>query len=374
MLTAFLAVLGLVTAGWVGFVLWVAYRDAHPGPPAPDVPDAALPFVSIVVAARNEERALPRCLDALLALDYPRERLEILIANDHSTDGTAEVVAAYRARDPRVHVLRVPDPVGHLRGKAHALHTAIEAAEHDLIFITDADCAPPPEWARRIAAYFADPHTGIACGHTYIADREGKHPELDRIQALDWVFLLTIAGVLVESGRPVTAMGNNMALRRQAYRAVGGYPGLPFSVTEDYELFRAICDADGWTVRFPIDPGVRNYTLPLVDFRGLYEQRKRWARGGIHAEVWVFVAYGGGHLAHLLPLVALFVAPMAGLAALGAKLAADFVMQWSALRKLGRQDLLRSFLGFEAVLFGYTLTLPVDLLVRPKIEWKERKF
>ena len=374
MLTAFLVLLGGVVVAWAAFVLWIAHGAAHPPPPAPDVPDGDLPFVSIVVAARNEERALPRCFDALLAQDYPRERIEILIANDHSTDGTADVVAAYAARDPRIHSLRVPDPVGHLRGKAHALHTAIERAQHDLLIITDADCAPPTGWARRIAAYFADPRVGIACGHTYIADEEGQHPFLDRLQALDWAFLLTIAGVLVEAGRPVTAMGNNMALRRAAYQAVGGYPGLRFSVTEDYELFRAICATDEWTVRFPLDDGVRNYTLPLIDLRGLYEQRKRWARGGIHAEPWVFLAYGGGHLAHLLPLVALFVAPLAGLAALGVKLGADFVLQWTALGRLGRRDLLRGFLAFEAVLFWYVLTLPVDLVLRPRIEWKERKF
>jgi 1,2-diacylglycerol 3-beta-glucosyltransferase len=351
-----------------------------------------LPRIAVLVAARNEEGNLPRCLDALLAQDYPADRIEIYIADDHSTDRTAEVVDHYRVRSgadvslaagyadeaeidvsPAVHYVAVPDARGDLRGKANAIHAAIQASDHEILLITDADCAPPPGWARGLSRYLSHPDVGVACGLTEVdAGYPGAPRRLAEVQALDWTFLLAACSALVEAGRPITAMGNNMAIRRAAYEAVGGYPALPFSVTEDYLLFRTIVARTPWRARFPSDPAARNVTLPLESLGEVYEQRRRWARGGMRAPTWVYGAYSLAHLAHLIPLIVLLVNPAAALIAIALKVGADLTVMQASLRPR-RSHLMRSFLGWEAYFFAYMTTLPAVLLLFPRIRWKDRK-
>lgn len=390
--TALLWAPALLVGGYALALLAVAAHTARQRRRPEPRPEGDLPRVAVLVAARNEEERLPRCLEALLAQDYPAGRLDILVADDHSSDATAAVIERYRARAaaavpagldeddepaeralPSVRRVAVPEPEGELRGKAHAIHAALEACEHDLLLVTDADCAPPPAWARHLVAYFEDPEVGMVCGQTYV-EAEGPHAgRLSELQALDWQFLLSITSFLVETGHPVTAMGNNMAFRRATYEAVGGYPALPFSVTEDYMLFKAVYEQTDYRLRFPASPALRNHTLPLSRLLDVYQQRRRWARGGLRARPWVHATYAAVHLAHLAPLLLLVAAPVLGLGLLALKLGADFALLWAALGLSGRRAYLRSFAAFEAYLFTYVLTLPLVLLLFPRINWKDRK-
>ncbi len=350
-------------------------------------PSGPLPRIAVLVAARNEEARIGRCLDALLAQHYPADRLDIFVADDHSTDETAAVVRRYRQRTaavafagddfedeasalPAIHLVQVPDAYDHMRGKANAIHAATEACDHDILLVTDADCAPPPEWARSLVAYFEDDTVGVVCGHTYV---ETRGDWLTELQALDWSYLLAVSSACVESGYPVTAMGNNMAFRRDTYEAVGGYPALPFSVTEDYLLIKSITEQTDCRLRYPADPALHTNTLPLTSFSDIYQQRRRWARGGMRAKVPVYLMYLLTHLAHLGPLVALFFAPGPALAVLAAKVGADFAVLWAVLGPSRRRGLLRTFPVFETYLFFYLVTLPTVLLLFPRINWKDRK-
>jgi cellulose synthase/poly-beta-1,6-N-acetylglucosamine synthase-like glycosyltransferase len=378
----------LPTALYAALMLGLAVLTARLARRHRPVATEPLPRIAVLVAARNEEARLPRCLDALLAQDYPADRIDIFVADDHSTDDTAAVIERYRLRTaaavpagddfdeetgpnlPSIHAVDVPDPYGTLRGKALAIHSAVEACDHDILLVSDADCAPPPEWARSLVAYFDDPETGMVCGQTYI-DTPGDR--LSELQALDWAYLLAVSSVLAEAGRPLTAMGNNMAFRRAVYEAVGGYPALPFSVTEDYMLFKSIHEQTDARLRYPADPALRNVTLPLHRITDVYQQRRRWARGGIKAKPVVYLAYALTHLAHLLPLIGLFVAPGPTLAVLAVKVGADFAVLWTALGPSRRRGLLRTFPTFEAYLFFYLVTLPTVLLFFPEINWKDRK-
>src|SRR5690348_14804467 len=86
------------------------------------------PHVSIIVAARNEEQCIEQCIESLLQIDYPREKLECIIVNDGSTDRTAELAARIAANDTRIKVLLATPGTGNLRGKANAVAQGIEAS------------------------------------------------------------------------------------------------------------------------------------------------------------------------------------------------------------------------------------------------------
>ena len=270
-LAALVPTLAVVAGGYVAFAGALAWRTSRAPVLAPPVPTDALPTVAIVVAARDEEATIGRCLDALLAQDYPPERLEIVVADDGSSDRTAAIVRSRMPRRlavagddapaeppadaPRVRLVSVPEATGTLHGKANALHTAIGTTTAEVVLVTDADCAAPPLWARATAAPFADPAVGLVCGLARLDPRPGR--PFDRIQALDWTLLIGAVSALAEAGMPATGMGNNMAVRRTVYDATGGYPALPFSVTEDFTLVRAVAER---TVARVLVPGRAPHT------------------------------------------------------------------------------------------------------------------
>ena len=368
----FAVTLLLVAVGYVGFVGALAWRVRRPT--AAPAPFDVLPRVAIVVAARDEEAHLPRCIDALRQQSYPHDRIEIWIADDHSQDRTAAVVqdAAEASDEISVRYLKVPDPEGGLRGKAQALHTAFEAIGRqpepaDVVLITDADCAPVPTWTRRMASRFSDTDTGLVCGIARVTPRAGR--PFDRAQALDWMLMLGAASGLAESGFTATGMGNNMAVRRETYEHIGGYPALPFSVTEDFTLVQAVAERSPWRVRFPIDPEATVWTLPADGLANAYAQRRRWARGGLSGGGWVVATYGLLFAVHALPIVGLAIAPAAAAVSLVLKTLGDVLFLTTVAGRAGVRrplwEVARDALGFEAFLYAYMATLPFVLMLRP---------
>jgi cellulose synthase/poly-beta-1,6-N-acetylglucosamine synthase-like glycosyltransferase len=104
-----------------------------------------LPFVSVVVPCRNERRYIGPCLDALLAMDYPHDRLEILVADGMSEDGTRDVLAAYAARNPIVRVLDNPGRV-----TPNALNIGVVGSRGDIVMPIGAHNSSPPHYISRL--------------------------------------------------------------------------------------------------------------------------------------------------------------------------------------------------------------------------------
>jgi cellulose synthase/poly-beta-1,6-N-acetylglucosamine synthase-like glycosyltransferase len=133
------------------------------------------PVVTLIVAAHNEEDVIERRLQNLLALDYPPERLQIVVASDASTDRTNELVEQVAAREPRVRLLRCPRG-----GKVAAQNLAVRETESELLAFSDANAQWQPDALRKLVANFADPDVAYVCGgHFYEAangtNREGTY-------------------------------------------------------------------------------------------------------------------------------------------------------------------------------------------------------
>lgn len=327
-----------------------------------EISPADRPLVSVLVAARNEADYLPDCLRFLQAQSLERGRFEIIVIDDHSIDGTSAV-----ATDFGVQCIRLS---GDAAGKAAALHAGIGVARGRIIAVTDADCRPPKRWLEEMVRTMRDDSVGMVCGVTVVAGRS----LLARIQAADWTLLLTIAAGFSALGLPLTAMGNNMIFRRGAYDAVGGYPSIPPSVTEDYALFRAVHRRTHWRVRLLLAYRLRNVTLPLRKASAVLRQRRRWARGGLRADLWVYVFYGLVYVVHGGVAAALIAAPFWGFGALLLKLCTDAIVLHAGGRRLSQRHLRPSFFLFEAVLFAYVLAMPLLLAAAPRIKWRGRRW
>ncbi len=330
----------------------------------------ALPRVSIIVAARNEEANIGTCLASLAELDYPAELLEILVIDDQSEDATSGIIADWQSRMPTLVPLRTEGIVHNLRGKANAVAQAVERTHGEIILTTDADCVVPRAWVRETVALFT-PEVGCVCGFTL----QKVSGAFSGTQSVDWAYLLTIAAAGVGWGLPLSAVGNNMAFRRRAYDDVGGYAGVGFSVTEDFALFKAIGYTTDWKIRYPVAEATLAWSEPCPTAADLYRQKKRWGRGGLDIHPVGFAIMSVGFLMNAL----LLVGPFLGLSlpvwacALAGKSLGDIWLLSLPLARLSQRRLFRYFPFFELYYLFYVTLLPFVVLLTGKVVWKGRR-
>ena len=325
--------------------------------------------VSVIVAAKDEEKKLPACLESLVRIDYPRELLEIIVVNDQSSDDTSSVVDSFSERYSFVKRLDAVDSRV-MRGKANALSQGIDAATGEFIFLTDADCSVPPTWVAGTLKYFGE-RTGIVGGVTLISDTGSI---VSGVQALDWDLLLSIAAGAATLRKPVACLGNNLAFRKRAYEDVGGYRKINFSVTEDYALFKAIAQSGTWNYSYPMDRDTLVETLPVKTMKEVFAQRRRWATGGKDTGLFGVVTLAPGFLLHWLILISMVLSPLLFLVSFPLKVLLDTLFVIPTLKHYGKIAHLKFILSFEIYYTVYVAVLPFSVYLVKAITWKGRKY
>jgi cellulose synthase/poly-beta-1,6-N-acetylglucosamine synthase-like glycosyltransferase len=232
-----------------------------------------LPAVSLMIPAHNEGMVISHTLEALLKLDYPSDRLEILVINDGSTDDTASQVAAIAARDARVRLFNVPAEFA-ARGKSAALNRGLEQCRHDIIGIFDADNLPEPDSVLHLARQLvANPALGAVIGKFRCINK--KKNLLTRFINLESLAFQWI----IQAGRwrllrMSTLPGTNYLIRRSLLEELGGWDEQ--ALTEDAEMSIRIYQA-GYLIKFI--PYAVTWEQEPETLRVWFNQRVRWARG-----------------------------------------------------------------------------------------------
>jgi cellulose synthase/poly-beta-1,6-N-acetylglucosamine synthase-like glycosyltransferase len=231
-------------------VLWMLDRlhgrDQGVTDPAPP-----LPSVSLIVAAHNEEASIMRWVRSTLAFDYPRERLEVVVVSDGSTDRTLE----WAAKAGADLVLEVPRG-----GKVAALNAAVDRAQGEVLAFSDANSTWEPAALRRLVARLADPATGYVCGQLRLEGEDGENQE-----GLYWRYETAVRGLETRLAGITAGNGAINAVRRDAYIALEPTRGQDISLP--YELTKR-----GWRAVF--EPSAVA-TEPMAATLGSEFQRKR---------------------------------------------------------------------------------------------------
>jgi cellulose synthase/poly-beta-1,6-N-acetylglucosamine synthase-like glycosyltransferase len=336
--------------------------------PRPALQDTgARPRVSILIAARNEEATIERCLQALLQLNYPAEQLEIIIGDDASTDNTAALVEAFIKDKPQFRLLSIRQRLGTARGKSNALAHLCRAATSDYLLFTDADMALHPNWVQTMLAA-APSGVGIVTG---ITTAEGNL--FGRLQGLDWLYGLSLIRVLTDLGLPITAVGNNMLVTRAAYESIGGYEALAFSITEDLQLFEQIV-AQGWRYRNLIHPQVLGISVAQPTVQYLLHQRKRWMKGAVRLP-WQLSLLFSSYSIFYTVLGWPGLLPMSTIGLLyAAKVACQTLFLLITLRQAGHRENLAVLLIYDAYLLVMSLAVLAYTWWPTGIQWKERRY
>ena len=178
--------------------------------PAPPLRGNVLPNVTVIVAAWNEEAVIAARVENLLALDYPADRLEIVVASDASDDGTDALVEEIAAREPRVRLLRCPRG-----GKVAAQNLAVKESRADVVSFSDANCTWAPDALRVLVRSFADPDVAYVCGRLVIREADGTNVEGTYWRLETWLREQEAATGSITGGN-----GSIYAVRRSDYQNV----------------------------------------------------------------------------------------------------------------------------------------------------------
>ena len=249
------------------------------------------PQVSVLIAARNEEDNIERCLLALSKQTYPLNYIQIIVGDDASDDRTAAVVLAFKQKHPALNISihAIKSATAHLKGKANVLAQLFHLAEGELVFITDADIAVSPQWIHGLVHVMQTNQVEVASGSTFVESDTG----FGTFQALEWIEAFGLLHAADCYHIAVTAVGNNMVVSKKAYDAVGGYEAIPFSVTEDLELFLAL-QKNNFHHKQVLNSEVIAWTKPIDTFLTLLKQRKRWLKG-VERTPWISKLYMAVH-------------------------------------------------------------------------------
>ncbi|MET9612245.1 bifunctional polysaccharide deacetylase/glycosyltransferase family 2 protein [Kitasatospora indigofera] len=222
--------------------------------------------VSVIVPAYNESAGIEAAVRSLLASDHP---VEIIVVDDGSTDGTADIVEALRL--PGVRVIRQQNA-----GKPAALNTGIAAASCNLLVMVDGDTVFEPDAVRMIVQPFAHRRVGAVSGNAKVVNRGGL---LGRWQHIEYVVGFNLDRRLFDLAECMpTVPGAVGAFRREALLRVGGVSDT--TLAEDTDLTMALC-RDGWRVVY--EERAKAWTEAPASLGALWKQRYRWCYGTLQA-------------------------------------------------------------------------------------------
>lgn len=276
--------------------------------PAEPPPDA--PLVSVIIPARNEARNIGRCVRSVLTATYPR--LEVIVVDDHSADGTADLASKAAEGDPRVHVIGNPALPEGWFGKQWACASGAAAARGDILCFADADTEHAPDLITRTIHAMASREADLLS----VAGRQELGSFWERvIQPQIFTMLLARFGgteTVARSPRVHDKIANGQCIfvRRAAYDAIGGHGAVRDKVAEDLMLAQRMF-AGGHHVTLVLGPeqlSTRMYTSFGELVKGW---RKNIYAGGIDAVPFGAVGRALFPLALVLPFVMTLAPPLA---------------------------------------------------------------
>jgi cellulose synthase/poly-beta-1,6-N-acetylglucosamine synthase-like glycosyltransferase len=226
---------------------------------------------SVIIAARNEEQIITRCLEAIALQNYPVDLFEVIIVNDHSTDLTKKIVDNFIAQHPGLSV-RLLDAVG--EGKKRAISEGIHVATGQLILVTDADCLMSEGWIRSFAVAYEKKGFRCISGPVKMT---GKGI-FAGIQGLEFMSLISSGAGSISAGMPVMCNGANFCYERVAFETVGGFEGNDrYASGDDVFLMLKINKHFGsGAVTFLKDRAAIITTTAQPDLQSFFRQRMRW--------------------------------------------------------------------------------------------------
>lgn len=347
--------------------LWRGVKNMPAGSEANVLP------VSIIVVVRNEEPVIENCLTSLVEQNYPESLLEIIIVDDGSNDRTPELLAKFGDKFPALQIVMTEKKSTYCGNKKIALDQGIHLSTGEILLFTDADCAPPPNWALEMALCFT-PEVGLAAGFSPVIGKQNN--VWQRIIQLDSLSAGIVAAGAIGLGSAATCTGRNLAFRRSVFDEVNGYQKILGSVSGDDDLFLQLVQrTTSWKIRYNLNPASFVPSFFSKNISKIFVQKKRHLSAGKFYNPRIQLLYFIFHLANF-SLFAFFILsfilesffPVAALLLLG-KILLDWRLFKNLRSKFKQPVNLLTLLGWEFYFVFYnSLIAPLSWIGR--IKWK----
>jgi poly-beta-1,6-N-acetyl-D-glucosamine synthase len=226
-------------------------------------------FVSIVIAARNEEKHIESVIKSVLCQDYPSRNYEIIIVDDHSTDRTYNLAEIIAKSFSNLSIYQLPKGV---EGKKKAIFHGVTKAKGELILLTDADVIIPTSWVSAMTGYYEERKTLIV--GPVVMDQ--GNTLFERMQSFEFMSLSGSTAGSASIGHPIMCNGANIAFPKEFYmRAFSAIkPGVASG--DDIFLLQSAKKKDGPGVSYLKSPLANIIVSPISKPRDFFAQRFRW--------------------------------------------------------------------------------------------------
>ena len=222
------------------------------------------PRVSFIIAAYNEERVIADKLRNTIALDYPKDRLEIIVVSDGSNDATESIVSSFAPQG----VISLHQ--GRRGGKTAALNRAVKRAIGDILVFSDANNDFAPDAISKLVRHFGDPRVGGVCGAKRIKPDANRQSSLG--DGLYWRYESAVKFAESRLGTITNADGEIFAVRRDLYSTI------PEHIINDDAQITLDLVKQGYRVRY--EPEARSYELASIHIRDDFQVKVRMVAGG----------------------------------------------------------------------------------------------
>lgn len=242
------------------------------------VTEYELPKVSIIVAARNEEEHIVNLLDSLKMQTYNKELIEIIIADDRSSDKTSNIVKSYKDEMTNLIYIRINETPMGWGHKKWALNSALEKAKGEIILQTDADCIPDKNWIKTIVNGFIDQNTGFISGPTPLTTNN----DIEQFISFESNAQDAFSAGGLGHGLVFSCVGRNIAFRKNVFDEIAGYSGIEYLPSGDDDLLmHKISKLTKYNVHFIMSSEAAVFSIPPKNISELIHQRLRFASKGL---------------------------------------------------------------------------------------------
>jgi cellulose synthase/poly-beta-1,6-N-acetylglucosamine synthase-like glycosyltransferase len=262
---AFWAAVVLLAQTYFLYPLWLLLlARVRPGRQGSPAAPEAWPAVSLVVAAHDEAECIGEKIRNSLALDYPADRLEVLIGSDGSTDGTDEIVAGQV--DPRIRLSAAPRV-----GKTSVLNRCIPEARGEIVVLSDANTRIEPGALKALVSHFEDPDVGAVCGRLQLYNPTRAEYE----ESAYWKYESWLKALEGTQGAVVGANGGLYALRRDLFTRLP-----PSTIVDDFVIALRLLD-EGYEVLY--EAAALAWEETTEDYGREFGRRARIAAGNFQS-------------------------------------------------------------------------------------------
>ncbi len=288
--------------------------------------------VSVIIAARNEEKNLSGLLTGLVNQSYPQELIEIIVADDGSEDNTAGVVTEFSRKWSNIRLLPVQNRSVSVSFKKNALGQAIDASSGEIIITTDADCTVGKYWIQSFV-YLFDTDIAMVAGFSRTNIEFSPATSLvQKYEHFDFNAMFLTAAAAINSGLYFSCSGQNLAYTREAFRKVGGFSSILHIESGDDVNLMQLFRKKHFKIIF--NSNSKNFikTRPVCSWKDLLNQRSRWAsnmKWQLILNPVFFIYLISVFVTTLIPFVLIFLYPFYAIIILVLKL----IMEYNFLKK-----------------------------------------